>query len=71
MAKLNPYSTVLKGLRQKAAGQKKKITKADMKARRVRSRAAKTRHNATLEKVNEYTAECTETYKDQVRQMRV
>jgi len=71
MTKLNPYSTVLKGLRQGVAGQKKKITKEDMKARRVRSRAAKTRHNETIEKVNAYTAECTETYKDQIRQMRV
>lgn len=71
MAKMNPYSTVLKGLRQKVAGQKKKITKETNKARRTRSKAAKARHNATLEKVNAYTAECTETYKDQVRQMRV
>jgi len=71
MAKLNPYSTVLKGLRQKVAGQKKKITKADMKARRTRSKASKTRLNATMEKVNQYTEECKETYKEQVRQMRV
>jgi len=71
MAKINPYSTVLKGLRQQVAGQKKKITKQDKKARRTRSKAAKSRHNATLEKLNEYTKECTNTYKEQVRQMRV
>jgi len=71
MTKLNPYSTVLKGLRKQVAGQKKKITKEDKKSRRLRSKASKSRLNATFEKVNEYTNECTETYKEQVKQMRV
>merc|ERR1711879_323762 len=70
MAKLNPYSVVLRGLRNKAAGLKKKITKAEAKARRTRSKASKVRLNKTLEKVEEYVEECRDTYKDQVRQMR-
>lgn len=71
MEKLNPYSAVLREIRKKTQGTKKKISKEEKKATRARSHVAKARINATMAKVGEYTEECVDTYKDQVRQMHV
>merc|ERR1712188_202252 len=71
MAKLNPYSTVLRGIRKEKAGQKKKVDKATRTAKANRSRASKKALKNLLEKVDNYVDMKTEVYRDQIASMNV
>lgn len=71
MAKLNPYSTVLRALRQKNAGLKKKITKADKKTKAARSKVAKKSLNTLLTTVEGEVDGLTQVYRDQIASMNI
>merc|ERR1712166_1562262 len=71
MARLNPYSTVLRALRQKNAGLKKKITKADKKTKAARSKVAKKSLNTLLTTVEGEVDGLTQVYRDQIASMNI
>merc|ERR1712066_549700 len=71
MAKLNPYSTILRGIRKEKAGQKVKVDKATRTAKANRSRASKKALRTLLEEVDNYVDKKTEVYIDQIASMNV
>lgn len=71
MAKLNPYSTVLRQMRQKNAGVKRRITKADRKVLKQRSVAQKKFIGKELEQADDMANSLTDIYKQQIASMNV
>merc|ERR1711988_572966 len=71
MARLNPYSTVLRELRKKQAGVKRKITKAERQAKNQRSNAARAARNTLLSNIDNSIDELTNTYKEQIASMNI
>jgi hypothetical protein len=71
MAKLNPYSTVLRALRQKNAGVKAKISKADKSSRVARSKFNRKGLQTLLVNVEAEVDGLTQVYKDQIASMNV
>lgn len=71
MAKLNPYSTVLREMRKKQAGVKRKISKQERKDKSKRSNVSRARMQKLLGSVNQLADDYTETYKEQVKSMNV
>jgi len=71
MAKLNPYSTVLRQMRQKDAGVKRKISKADRKAKQVRSKVARGNLKGLLTSVETEVDALTGIYREQIASMNV
>jgi len=71
MAKLNPYSTVLREARKAKAGIKHKITKADSKAKTVRSKTTRKAFNHLLEKIDSEVDGLTQIYRDQISSMNI
>merc|ERR1719188_65058 len=71
MAKVNPYSTVLRTMRQKEAGVKRKITKDERKKKNVFNKASKSRINKTLARVEETIDEYVATYQEQTKSMQI
>merc|ERR1711988_1410284 len=66
MARLNPYSTVLREMRKKQAGVKRKITKQERKDKSKRSNVSRARMQKLLGSVNQLADDYTETYREQV-----
>lgn len=71
MAKLNPYSTVLREMRKKQAGVKRKISKQERKDKAKRSNVTRQRMQTLLKSVDAVADAYTDTYKDQVKSMNV
>jgi len=71
MAKLNPYSVVLRAARQKTAGVQKKIAKADRKAKATRNKATRSAFNNLLERVDTEVDGLTDTYRAQIASMNI
>jgi large subunit ribosomal protein L4e len=71
MAKLNPYSTVLRALRQKNAGVKAKISKADKSSRVARSKVNRKGLQTLLVNVEAEVDGLTQVYRDQIASMNV
>merc|ERR1712226_19501 len=71
MAKLNPYSKVLRELRKKNAGVKRKITKADRKTKATRSRASKKALGNLLTRVDAEVDGLTNIYREQIASMNI
>merc|ERR1711935_1061330 len=71
MAKLKPYSTVLREARKAKAGIKHKITKADSKAKTVRSKTTRKAFNHLLEKIDSEVDGLTQIYRDQISSMNI
>lgn len=71
MAKLNPYSTVLRALRQKNAGVKAKISKADKSAKNQRSKVSRKGLNTLLTTVESEVDGLTQIYRDQIASMNI
>jgi len=71
MAKLNPYSSVLREMRKKQAGVKRKITKQERKDKSVRSNASRQRMTKLLASVDQVADNYTETYREQIKSMNV
>jgi len=71
MQKLNPYSAVLRQLRQKDAGVKRKISKAERKTKNDRSRASKKALNTLLTKVEAEVDGLTDIYREQIASMNI
>jgi len=71
MAKLNPYSTVLREMRKKTAGVVRKITKAERKTKSGRSRVAKKALNGLLSTVEAEVDGLTDIYKSQIASMNI
>merc|ERR1712226_162374 len=71
MAKLNPYSTVLRTMRMKTQGQKKPVDKAERKKRRNISAKSRVKMSNILAKVDSLVEENTQIYKDQIASMNV
>merc|ERR1712194_261452 len=71
MAKLNPYSTVLREMRKKTAGVVRKITKAERKTKSGRSRVAKKALNGLLTTVEAEVDGLTQIYKSQIASMNI
>merc|ERR1739848_635859 len=71
MAKLNPYSTVLREIRKKQAGVKRKISKQERKDKAKRSNASRQRMQKLLSSVNQLADDYTEVYREQVKSMNV
>jgi len=71
MAKLNPYSSVLREMRKKQAGVKRKITKQERKDKSKRSNVQRARMQKLLGSVNQLADDYTETYREQVKSMNV
>lgn len=69
MAKLNPYSTVLREMRKKNAGVKRKITKKEKASKVKRGNAARAARRSLLGAVDAQIDELTTIYKDQVSSM--
>jgi hypothetical protein len=68
---LNPYSTVLRALRQKNAGVKAKISKADKSARVARSKFNRKGLQTLLVNVEAEVDSLTQVYRDQIASMNV
>jgi len=71
MAKLNPYSTVLRQMRQKDAGVKRKISKADRQAKQLRSKTARGNLNTLLTSVETEVDALTGIYREQIASMNI
>merc|ERR1712050_425614 len=71
LAKVNPYSTVLRAMRQKEAGVRRKVTKDQRKQKRAISKASKARINQTLARVEETIDEYVATYQEQTKSMQI
>merc|ERR1712194_660922 len=71
MAKLNPYSTVLREMRKKTAGVVRKITKAERKTKSGRSRVPKKALNGLLTTVEAEVDGLTQIYKSQIASMNI
>merc|ERR1712013_136323 len=71
MGRLNPYSTVLRGIRKQKAGQKSKVSKEVRKAKNNRSKASKAALRNLLERVDANVDEKTEVYREQIASMNV
>jgi len=71
MARLNPYSSVLRQMRKKEAGVKRKITKQEKKDKSVRSNASRQRMTKLLASVDQVADNYTETYREQIKSMNV
>lgn len=66
MAKLNPYSVVLREARKKTAGVAKKITKADRKAKSTRNAGTRKAFNTLLNRVDTEVDGLTDIYRAQI-----
>jgi len=71
MEKLNPYSKVLREMRKKEAGVKRKITKADRKTKATRSRASKKALGNLLTRVDAEVDGLTNIYREQIASMNI
>merc|ERR1712066_267202 len=71
MAKLNPYSVVLREARKKTAGVKRKITKAERKAKAKRNVGIRSAFNNLLNRVDSEVDGLTDTYKAQIASMNI
>merc|ERR1711988_901899 len=71
MAKLNPYSVVLREARKKTAGVQKKITKAERKAKAKRNVGIRSAFNNLLNRVDSEVDGLTDTYKAQIASMNI
>jgi len=71
MEKLNPYSKVLRELRKKDAGVKRKITKADRTAKAKRSKTSKKALKTLLTKVDSEVDRLTDIYREQISSMNI
>jgi len=71
MAKLNPYSKVLREMRKKQAGVKRKISKQERKDKSQRSNASRQKMQKLLATVDQVADDYTETYREQVKSMNV
>jgi len=71
MEKLNPYSKVLREMRKKDAGVKRKITKADRTAKAKRSKSSKKALTTLLTKVDSEVDRLTDIYRDQIASMNI
>jgi len=71
MERLNPYSKVLREMRKKNAGVKRKISKGDRKAKATRSKASKKALNTLLTKVDSEVDRLTDIYRDQIASMNI
>merc|ERR1711972_7962 len=71
MEKLNPYSKVLREMRKKEAGVKRKIPKADRKTKATRSRASKKALGNLLTRVDAEVDGLTNIYREQIASMNI
>jgi len=71
MAKLNPYSVVLREARKKNAGVKRKITKQDRHNNAKRSKLSKANLKGLLNRVDSEVDGLTQIYKDQIASMNI
>jgi len=71
MARLNPYSKVLREMRKKNAGVKRKITKADRKTKATRSKASKKALGTLLTRVDAEVDKLTDIYREQIASMNI
>jgi large subunit ribosomal protein L4e len=71
MEKLNPYSTVLRELRKKNAGVKRKITKEERKSKATRSKASKKALGSLLTRVDAEVDALTDIYREQIASMNI
>merc|ERR1712125_183459 len=71
MAKLNPYSVVLREARKKTAGVQKKITKADRKAKATRNAGTRAAFNNLLNRVDSEVDGLTDIYRAQISSMNI
>jgi len=71
MTKLNPYSAVLRKVRQEKAGVKRKITKAERTTKNNRSTAMKKLVNSQLSEADNKADELTAVYQEQISSMNV
>jgi len=71
MAKLNPYSVVLREARKKTAGVAKKITKADRKAKAKRNAGTRKAFNTLLNRVDTEVDGLTDIYRAQIASMNI
>lgn len=71
MAKLNPYSVVLREARKKTAGVAHKITKADRKAKANRNKGTRAAFNNLLNRVDTEVDNLTDIYRSQIASMNI
>merc|ERR1712093_301949 len=71
MARLNPYSVVLREARKKTAGVQKKIAKADRKAKATRNKGTRATFNNLLNRVDSEVDGLTDTYRAQIASMNI
>jgi large subunit ribosomal protein L4e len=71
MAKLNPYSVVLREARKKTAGVAHKITKADRKAKSNRNKGTRAAFNSLLNRVDTEVDNLTNIYRSQIASMNI
>lgn len=71
MAKLNPYSVVLREARKKTAGVAHKITKADRKAKSNRNKGTRAAFNSLLNRVDTEVDGLTDIYRAQISSMNI
>merc|ERR1712087_90946 len=71
MAKLNPYSVVLREARKKTAGVQKKIAKADRKAKATRNKGTRAAFNNLLNRVDSEVDGLTDVYRAQIASMNI
>merc|ERR1711939_933222 len=71
MAKLNPYSVVLREARKKTAGVQKKIAKADRKAKATRNSGTRKAFNSLLNRVDTEVDGLTDIYRSQIASMNI
>merc|ERR1712050_244158 len=71
LAKVNPYSTVLRTMRQKEAGVRRKVTKEQRTQKRAINKASKAKINQTLARVEETIDEYVATYQEQTKSMQI
>lgn len=71
MDKLNPYAKVVRTMRQKEAGVKHKISKAERQTKYKRSKVAKGKMQGLLKRVDQDVDALTDIYKGQISSMNV
>merc|ERR1719223_1603427 len=71
MARLNPYSSVLRDMRKKQAGVKRKITKQEKKDKATRSKKSKDAVKALLSNVDTEVDALVSVYREQIASMNI